>query len=284
MVYYLPVLGAVAIGAGTILERLVLKKKDISVKTYQTASFIAVVLAMLPFIYFFWRLDFQALQLNSLLIMGIVIVFSTIANLFLFYSLKWEKVSNLEPARILEPLFTIILAVIFSFFVEGLYDRNFHVVVPALIAGLALVFSHIKKHHLEFNKYFIAMVLGSLFFSLELVTSRLILDFYSPITFYFVRSFFVLVLSFVILRPKFTGLDTKVKWTIFITGSIWVLYRIIVYYGYQTIGVVFTTLIVMLGPVFTYLFARIFLKEKLEWRNIAAAAIIVMAVLYALFV
>ena len=62
------------------------------------------------------------------------------------------------------------------------------------------------------------------------------------------------------------------------------MYRIIVYYGYLTLGFIFTTLMIMLGPIFVYTFARIFLKEKLTWRNIIASAIIIACVLYALLI
>ena len=65
------------------------------------------------------------------------------------------------------------------------------------------------------------------------------------------------------------------------TGIIWVIYRLIVYYGYLNIGIIFTTLMIMLGPIFIYAFAYIFLKEELRWRNITAAIIIVCSVLYA---
>ena len=77
-----------------------------------------------------------------------------------------------------------------------------------------------------------------------------------------------------------TKLSSRVKWEIFVIGALWVVFRVIVYYGYLALGVVFTTLLIMLGPVFVYLFARVFLKEKLELRNIIAAIIIVACVLY----
>jgi len=37
----------------------------------------------------------------------------------------------------------------------------------------------------------------------------------------------------------------------------------------------------MLGPVFIYLFAWKFLKEKLNWKNLVAAIIILFSILYA---
>lgn len=282
MVYYLPVLGAIALAGGTILERIVLRKKKVGVNLYQTASFLAIVIFLLPLIYFFWKMDPGAMEPKNIVIFFLVIFFSIIANLLVFYSLKWEKVGNLEPARILEPLFVILLAIIFSFFAENLYERNLKIIIPALIASLALIFSHIKRHHLQFSPYFVAAIIGSFFFALELVTSRLILDFYSPVTFYFLRSSSIFLLSLLIFRPDFKKLDTKVRWQIFATGFIWTVYRIVVYYGYLNVGVIFTTLLLMLGPIFIYALAYFVLKEKISWRNLIAAIVIVGSIAYAL--
>lgn len=279
---YLPILGALALAGGLVLERMVLKKKKIDIKSYTIAGFLTIVLVMIPLIFFFWKIDSDAFQPINLIIFSLVVLFSIIANLFTFYALKQEKVSNLEPARVLEPLFTILLAIVFSFFAGGLYERNMHVIFPALIAAAALVFSRFRKNHISFNKYFLALILGSFFFALELVTSRLILDYYSPLTFYFLRCAFILLASWLIFMPKLGKVD-KTSWVqIFVTGAIFVLYRTIVYYGYLNLGIIFTTLILMLGPVFIFALARIFLKEKLDWRNIVAALVVVACVVYAM--
>jgi drug/metabolite transporter (DMT)-like permease len=235
---------------------------------------------MLPILFFFWRIDSQAFYLKNILILILVVVFSIIANILIFYSIKWEKITNLEPARVLEPLFVIILAIIFSLFFEGLYEKNLKVIIPGLISALALIFSHIKKHHLDFNRYFIAAILGSFFFALELIISRLILDFYSPVSFYFFRSASVLILSFLIFRPSLKVMDLKTKWIVLATGAIWVIYRVVIYYGYLKLGVIFTTLLLMLGSVFIYAFAHFFLKEKMSWKNFLASMIIVASIVY----
>ena len=282
MVYYLPVFGAIALAGGTILERIVLRKKKVGIEPYQTASFLAIIISLLPLIYFFWKMEPGAMETKNIVIFFLVIFFSMIANLLVFYSLKWEKVGNLEPARVLEPLFVILLAIIFSFFAENLFERNLKIIVPALIASLALLLTHIRKHHLQFNPYFVAAIIGSFFFALELVLSRLILDFYSPVTFYFLRSSSIFLLSLLIFRPNFKKLDAKVRWQIFATGFIWTVYRVIVYYGYLNVGVIFTTLLLMLGPIFIYAMAYFILKEKISWRNLTAAIVIVGSIAYAL--
>ncbi|MFH1917669.1 MAG: DMT family transporter [Nanoarchaeota archaeon] len=278
---YIPILGALALAGTTIMERIVLKTRKINIRPFQTFTFLASVIVMLPLIYFFWKADSQAFELKNILIFLLVIIFSMAANLFAFYSLKWEKVTHLEPARMLEPLFVVTLAIFFSFF-SGLYERNLNVIIPSLIAASALVFSHIKKHHLEFNKYFLAAIAGSLFFALELIVSRLILNYYNPLSFYFLRCSSIFLISIILFRPKLSNLKGRIKYEIFGIGILWVVYRLIVYYGYLHYGVIFTTLIIMLGPVFIYLFAWKFLKEKLELRNIVAAVVIVGCVLYAM--
>ena len=174
------------------------------------------------------------------------------------------------------------MALVFSIFIKGLYDANLKVIIPAIISGIALAVTHIKKEHLDFNKYFIATIFASFFFAMELVVSRLILNFYSPISFYFIRCLAVFGLSFLLFKPKLKGLPKGVGWKIFVTGAVWVVFRVVTYYGYLKIGVIFTTLILMLAPIFTYTAAKIFLKEKLTWRNIIASLVIVGSVVYAL--
>ncbi|MBR9701758.1 DMT family transporter [Candidatus Pacearchaeota archaeon] len=281
--FYIPIIGALVLATATILQKVILREKKINAKLFQTAGFLAAVLVMIPFIYFFWQLDSQAFELKNIIIFSFVILFSMIANLSLFYAMKREQINVLEPAIVLEPLFVILLAILFSFFVgTELFERNMNIIIPSLIAGLALILTHIKKNHIKFGRYFLLAVAGSFFFALELVFSRLILDFYSPISFYFLRCSVLFVLSFIIFKPKFEKLDTKVRWEILGLGVMWVAYRVIVYYGYINLGVVFTTLMLMLGPIFVFLFAWKFLKEKLDRRNIIAAVVIVGCVLYAM--
>ncbi len=281
MVIEIPIIGSLALGTGTILERLVLKNKKIGIKLYQVVSFLAILLASIPLLFFFWKLDSGAFELKNILIFIGVIICSIFANLLIFYSEKWERITNLEPARILEPLFVILLTLGLGIFIANWDNESPKIIIPALIASIALIFSHIRKHHLQFNKYFIAAIFGSFFFALELVLSSLILEFYSAITFYFLRCLFVFAISLAIFRPKFNPLNKKTSFIILLTGAIWVVYRVIIYFGYLNYGIIFTTLMIMLGPIVIYILANRFLKEKLNWKNIVASIIIIACVLYA---
>lgn len=282
--YYLPFLGAFASATGTILQKKFLKHKNANPRTYQVIEFSAIILVLLPLLYFFWGIKSQAFSLINIFILISVVGISVVANFFTLYSMKGDKISNLEPAKAMEPLFTVVLAIFFSFlFGATLYERNFKVIIPAIIAGLALVLSHIKRHHLNFNKYFVAAIVGSLFFALELVISKLILSQYTPISFYFVRCVGILILSIIIFRPANVGkIARQNKISFLLLGISWVAYRVILYYGYINLGIISTTLIVMLAPVFIYILAWKFLKEKIEWKSIVAAIVILACVVYAI--
>lgn len=259
----------------------VLRKHKLDFKTYQVLEFLAIVIVMIPLIWFFWRLSPEALTAKSIGIFAFIIIASTIANLLTFYAFKREKVTELEPIRLFQPLLVILIAFLIY---TSERQTSIHILGAALIASLALIFSHIEKHHIKFNKYMIAALFGSLFFAIELVASKAILPYYSPLSFYFVRCTFVFLISFAIIRPKFSGVSKQSWIYIFIIGAIWVGYRAMLYYGFIAFGVIFTTLLFILGPIFIYLLAATFLKEKLTWRNIIAGIIILACVAYAISV
>jgi len=277
---YIPLLAALALGAGTILEKLLLRKKKIGTKLYQTGSFFVISILMLPLLYFFWKLDSEAFQLKNILIFLGVIASAVLANFFYLYSIKWEKITKTEPARVLEPLFVILLVILFGLFIPGFSEPNKGILIPAIIAGIAIIFPHIKRERIKLNKYFIAALAGSLFFALELVISKLILNFYSPITFYFLRCLFVFIISYLIFKPKLNSLDKKTYFNIFIIGGVWITYRVAVYFGYLKYGIIFTTLITMIAPIIIYLLASKFLKEKLNWKNIVSSIVIISCIIY----
>lgn len=282
---YIPIIGALLEATGMTIEKKILRKHKINYKNYIVYGFLALVLIMLPLVYFLWNIKPQAYEFNNILIFLAVIFFSIIANLLIFYSLKREDLTEIEPIRLMQPLFIIVLAFIFSFFfVSYSSEKNFAILGLALIASISLIASHIKKQHLSFNKYMIAALLGSFFFAVELVISRAILPYYSSLTFYFLRCLTIFIITAVIFHPKIKSIENKTKLYILIGGAIWVAYRLILYYGYLVYGVIVTTILFILAPIFIFLFARIFLKEKITLKHIISSIIIVVCVIAAIII
>ncbi|MBS3089125.1 DMT family transporter [Candidatus Pacearchaeota archaeon] len=274
----LPIIGAVLEASGMMFEKKMLKRKNLDYKNYTVFEFLSIVAVMVTFVWFFWRIDSAAYLAKNLLIFGAVVLSSVLANLLVFYSLKREKISEFEPVWLMQPLFTIILAFIFYS-----SERNWTIVILALIASVSLIASHVKKSHFVYDKYMLAVLAGGFFFAVELVLSNSILSYYSGFTFYFLRCFFILAVTFMIYRPTFRVLSRRNIWMFLAVGFIWVFYRVIMYYGYENYGIVFTTILFLLSPVFIFLSAMIFFKERSSWRNIVSSAVIVACVAAAIF-
>lgn len=277
-----PFLSALFYGVGSIFQKSMLRKRNMDIKLYQVTVFFAIAIVLIPFLFLIGGLDPKALSLWSIVIMFSIVVLALLANYFQFTAIKKEPLTNLEPAMMIEPLLIVVVAVILSFFFPEDFERNLNIVIPALIASAALIFSHVRKHHLVFNKYFIAVIIASFLFATEVTLSRLILDFYKPVTFYFVRCLLVGIVSLAIFKPHFRKLDGKLSWELLGLGLIFVIYRILMYYGFIYLGVIFTTLVIMVGPIFVYALAWKFLHEKLDWKNIVAAIVILACVGYVL--
>ncbi|MFA7708252.1 MAG: EamA family transporter [Candidatus Pacearchaeota archaeon] len=282
--FWIPLSGAIAEASGNVIEKKILKCPEINYKNYTVYGFLAIVLLSIPLLFFYWDIKSEAYAPINLLILFGVIIFSLIANLLVFYSLKRESLTELEPIRLMQPLFTILIAFCLSFFfIDYASERNYSILILGLIASFALIGAHIRKHHIKLNKYILAALLGSLFFSVEMVISKFILVYYSSITFYFIRCLLIFIITLIIFHPR-TVLKTKTKILTLITAGIWIFYRTILYYGYMRYGVVFTTLLFILTPVFIFIFAKIFLKEKIGIRNIISSIIIVACVAIAIII
>jgi len=269
----LPIIGSLLEAAGTILEKKVLRSKGLDSKNYTTYEFLAIILAMAPFVWLFWNIDSRALTVQNLLIFAFVIIIAVFANLLIFYSLKRENVTEFEPIWLMQYLFVVLLA--FAFYPS---ERNPTLFLLAMAANIALILAHVRKHHLVFDKYILAAFFGSFLFSVELVVSNLILQYYNPFVFYFIRCSFIFLICFIAFRPNGKDLSRKNAWIIFAIGAMWAVYRTIIYYGYQHLGVVITSLLFLLSPVFVFLFAVLYLKEKPDWRQIASTIVIVICV------
>jgi drug/metabolite transporter (DMT)-like permease len=275
---YLPIIGSFLEATGTILDKRNMQSKGINYKNYTLFWFLAAVIVMLPFIYFFWRIDLSSLlEWKNLSVFVGIILLAILANLSLNFALKREDLTEMEPIRVLFPFFTILFA--FLIYPD---ERNWTIVILGLIAAAALVFAHVKKHHFSFNKYMIATLLSNVFFALELTMSKYLLPIFSPLTFYFLRCFFVLLIIFPIFKSDFRKIDNKLKVMIFLSGLIWVVYRIILYFGYEIYGIILTTTLFILTPVLIMLYAVVFKKEKMNWKQVLSTIIILACVIGAI--
>lgn len=290
MKFTIPFLGALSEATGTIIEKKVLRKKRVDFRAYNTFSFLAIILMLIPLLFilnfifpekFPITINSEAFILKNIIILLGVIFFSILANLFVFYAMKWEKMTEIEPMRLMQPLFTIILAFIFY---TGERQTQTQILIAALIASLTLILSHVHKYHFQLNKYAWSAIFGSLFFAIELVISKQILTYYPPLIFYLFRCLGVFLVSLFIFKSNAKKIEIKTWSMIYITGLIWIVYRLLLYTSFVKSGLIITTLLFILTPVFIYILSYKYLNEKPNWRNIIASVIIVLCVAYAMII
>lgn len=261
----------------TILDKVVLSRHRADVHNFIIAIFI--------FLWFFTGLSLpwlgsinsaKAFSIIGIFYLTLLVIFALIWNVIYYRAQQHETVQEFEVIVMMQPLFiSLMAAIIFA------DERNWHILAATAVASLALIFSHLRKDHLNFDQYSWLLILAVFFIAAEIQMRKLLLDWYSPAALYFVRTGILTVLFIFIWHPAKLAIPKKSWPHIVVSGLLGAAMMILSFYGYKNLGIVLTTLILMLGPILTYLLDFIILKEKLRPRIIIAAAVILGCILYA---
>ena len=54
---YIPIIGALSLAVSSLLEKIILKSREIKPQNLIVALFAIAILFMLPFMFFFWKID-----------------------------------------------------------------------------------------------------------------------------------------------------------------------------------------------------------------------------------
>jgi len=238
------------------------------------ALFLAILVLVFPSL---WSVKDGASDTLFLALLVSVVVIASIRNLLYYYSFQREGLCQIEPFMSFSPLLTVLFA-------EIIYpgETNPIVFVLAVIAAVSLVFSKIEKRHLTIDKALIPIVAVVFLEALENNLARELLRVYSPAAMYMIRSFFVALTLLAFTRPKLGKIYRSEAKHLAIISLFWVSVMVSIYYSYQTVGVVYTSLVLMLAPILIVLGSKFILKEKgSNKKNIVALAIVSVCVLLA---
>lgn len=251
-------------------------------KIFVTVMFIFAALFLSVFVLIFpsfWEVKAQATESLFVLLMVAVVAIACVRNLLYYYSFQREGLCQIEPFMSFSPLLTVLLA-------GMIYpnETNGTVFILAIIAAIALVFSKIEKKHLTIDKALIPIVAVVFLEALENNLTRELLRFYSPVSMYMIRCFFIAISLLIFVRPKIGKLYIKEVGSLLAISFLWVLVMVAVYYSYQSVGVVYTSLVLMLSPILIVLGSKFILKEKgVSKKNIIALVIVLACVVLAQF-
>ncbi len=205
-----------------------------------------------------------------------MIALATTWNIYYYRGLKRETVQQFDLILLIEPLATVAMASIF--FVQ---ERNAVRLLLALIAAIMLIIAHVRRSRVVFNTFARGLLIAVFLISLEVLVIRVLLDVYSPVLLYFLRTLALTVAFLGIYRPSFKHLSLADFSITFVVALFGVLQMVSRFFGYAFGGVVLTTLLLLLGPVIVESISLFFLKERMTHKTALAFMVIILCVYYA---
>lgn len=207
-------------------------------------------------------------------------VFSTLSIGYLFYrALEKDQLGEIHSLDLLSN-FTVI---IFSSFIFT-DERNLFIIVPAIIATTATVWSHWEKHHLKLAKKTLPYLAFSLLlYPLEASSMKVLLETWNPASLQLVRFSIVAVLLMPFTIRSLKNIALKTLPFLILTNGLSAVAWILFYSAYKTSGITYTILIVSLAPLLVYISSVVILKEKLHFKKTVAFAIVLIAIISAQF-
>ena len=274
-VFLLPLIAVFADSAFiTITKKFFRRYGKLTSREFNWLQFAGIVFVLLLVIPFFGRIpDISQVAGTWWLLLALAIL-AIIANLLYFWGLEHEKISEIEPFLLFNPLGAIL--------VVGLFypdERNWVIWVTVILASMVLGWSHFKRHRFALTRGLWAIIafVGVYAFQVTIVKSLLIT--YDPVQLYFIRSVLVFIGLTIVAMPRFKLIKLHHLAPFGIIGALAVASVIAAYTAYQIVGVAETVFVFILSPVLVYILSIIFLKEKWRFKNIVASIVIVALVI-----
>jgi len=267
MNFLLPILAAILQAGSFTFDKVVLSIRRVNFKTYMGVSFpLIFLITLVIFLIFRPPLSFELLTGTLGILLIVSIGMTIVTNLIFYRALHDDQLGEIQTIDLLHNIPIIIAAsIIFT------DERNFAVIVPALIASLAIIWSHWEHHHFTIKKHSLPFLVWSLTAaSFGAPIAKALLASWNPISLELIRS----GATALILGPLFFRYAKKVPLkgllilllTNIFTSIAWILF----YFSYQRSGIVYTILIFSLQPLLVYIASVVFLKEPFAWKKAIA--------------
>lgn len=272
----LPILASVSRALEIIVDKHILSRQKVDFRNYLIGVFLLVFVVAAMLGIFLGKINHDFFTLPYLLAFVGVVATATGWNAIFHRALQHEKLTDCEPIILATPLAVILIGIIFL-----PSERKWSYVILGVIAVLSLIVARFRKSHLRFNLYLLALVGYVLLFSFEALFTKVVLANINGFALYPIRVFFVTIILALLFRPPLKKTN-NLNWLSFAAVAIIAnAYYIFLYLSYAHFGITITTLFTVVQPVLIYLASLFFFKEKFNWRNIAAAVIVLACVITA---
>ncbi len=273
-----PFLAALANSAGLVIDKIALSKRNIPLRSYVPFLFLYLFFFSALATPFLGQVNWQLLLAPQFIFLFLVLIVLAITwNIFYYESLRKEQLYEFETILMFTPLVIIVLSWIF--FPE---TWNIRIGTTALIAALALVWSHWDKHHLRLSHYSMNLIVAIVLMAIEeIIATELLRDgVFSPVSLYALRTFILFSFFFAYYRPNVTKVSRANLNLISLSGLLGMLFMVLKYYGYQKLGIPYTALITLASPMAVYMASATVMHERMRVKVLIAALIVAVAIVY----
>jgi drug/metabolite transporter (DMT)-like permease len=272
--FIFPFLSALANAGSVVIDKFTFKKYKIPVEVFIPVLFLLVFILTSLFVPFLGRVSLKILEPFYLFVFAGMVMAAVIQNIFYYRAIQAEKVAEFELFNMTVPLVTVLLAaIIFP------AERNWYVFLAALAASLTLIFTHLKKTSIVFSRGSLFALIAVLFIAIEIQFQKIILEVISPVSLYAIRCGF-LALIFIVMHRQAFAKNALLAWKYLLIPSILaVLTMVFRFYGFETVGIIYTVLVLTISPLLIYLASALLFKEKVALRVYVGAIIILGAII-----
>jgi len=205
-----------------------------------------------------------------------LILLAYLWNKLFYYFEKAEQLQDFEVMNLVVPAVTALFGGIL--FVD---ERNELAFLALMLSLLALYASRLKKRHWQFSAYSWLVLIMIFSMAAESVLRKYVLEIADPASLYLVRTLMVTIMLYLFYRPAKLNYSWKAWGNALVSSIIGGAAMILMFAGYQQIGIVLTTLVFVTSPMMVYFLDAAVLREKIATRNIVASGIILIAIVLA---
>jgi len=273
------IIASIGYAGGVVADKLVLSKYRVPVKRFIPLIFVWLSIVTAVFLSRWGHIDYELMKTTRYIILFVtMIAVACTWNVLYSEGIQKEDLHEFELIMLLSPLATIMLATIFL-----PAERDWGIFVPGVIASSALIATRFRKHHVTIGRTAWRTILAMLLISIESIIIKELLAVMSPVALYFVRTATIAIVFVILYRPKLFALPGMAYALTIVSAIFGVVQMVLKFYGFQNLGVTETMMILVLGPFLVYGASAIIMKEKIFKRDIFAALVVVLCILYVEF-
>lgn len=273
------IIASLGYAGGVVSDKFVLSKYRVPVMRFVPLLFIWLAIITGVFLSRWGKANYSiALEPKYLLIFALMILVAVTWNIFYYQGIQKEDLHEFELIMLLSPLVTIIFATIFL-----PKERDWGVFIPGIIAAVALLATRFKSRHVHIGKVAWRTILAMVLMSFESILIKELLGAFSPVALYFVRTAVIAIIFLVMYKPKILEMHRNAFALVILSAIFGVVQMVLKFYGFASLGVVETTMILVLGPFLVYIASSAFFKERLYKRDVFAATVVIACILYVEF-